>query len=149
MAPLFCILGCNYVDPLFYLFCILGCNIILRRSFILHLGGVIMCSENRWVQNSLWYAISWELILSLLASIRNNVWAYFLVHYVLHTSSTVLWYHWVFTQFSLHVWVSDYTSCLMIANLLYLNNGMLLSFPDSPILWPSTTTSTRGPQFNW
>ena len=58
-------------------------------------------------------------ILSLLAPTGNNARASFLVHQVPRTSSTVLWYRRMFTQFSLRVWVSEYTCRPMIANLLY------------------------------
>ena len=42
-------------------------------------------------------------ILSLLATTGNNARASFLVHQVLRTSATVLWYRRMFTQFSLRV----------------------------------------------
>ena len=48
-------------------------------------------------------------ILSLLAPTGNNARASFLVHQVPRTSATVLWYRRMFTQFSLRVWVSEYT----------------------------------------
>ena len=58
-------------------------------------------------------------ILSLLAPTGNNARVSFLVHQVPRTSATVLWYRRIFTQFSLRVWVSEYTCRPMIANLLY------------------------------
>ena len=58
-------------------------------------------------------------ILSLLAPTGNNARASFSVHQVPRTSATVLWYRRMFTQFSLRVWVSEYTCRPMIANLLY------------------------------
>ena len=58
-------------------------------------------------------------ILTLLAPRGNNVRASFLVYQVPRTSATVLLYHWIFTQFSLRVWASEYTCRPMIANLLY------------------------------
>ena len=57
-------------------------------------------------------------ILSLLAPTGNNAQVSFLVHQVPHTSATVLWYHRMFTQFSLRVWASEYRCRPIIANLL-------------------------------
>ena len=62
-------------------------------------------------------------ILSLLAPTGNNERALFLVHQVPHTSTTVLRYHQIFTQFSLCVRASEYTCHPMIANLLYMYSG--------------------------
>ena len=58
-------------------------------------------------------------ISSLLVLTGNNEQALFLVHQVSHTSTTVLRYRQMFTQFSLHVSASEYTCRPMIANLLY------------------------------
>jgi len=54
----------------------------------------------------------------LLAPTGDNARASFLVHQVPRTSASVLQYCWMFTQFSLHVWASEYTCRPMIANLL-------------------------------
>ena len=59
-------------------------------------------------------------ILSLLAPTGNNERASFLVHRAPRTSATALRYRRMFTQFSLRIWVSEYTCHPMIANLLYL-----------------------------
>ena len=63
--------------------------------------------------------VFWTAILALLAPTGNNERTSFLVLQIPHPSATVLRYRRMFTQFSLHVWTSEYTCCLMIANLLY------------------------------
>ena len=60
-------------------------------------------------------------ILSLLVWTGHNVWAPFSVNQAPHAFTTVVWYCWVLTQFSLRIWVSNYAYHLMIANLFYLS----------------------------
>ena len=61
-----------------------------------------MMSENRYIYLSIDF-FRQSIILTLLVSTGNNMWALFLVHPVSHTSATALRYHQVFMQFSLHV----------------------------------------------
>ena len=64
----------------------------------------------------------------IVASTGNNVWVSFLVHQIPCTSTTVLQYCQVFTQFSFYTRVSNYTRRLMIANLLYSIPKVLNSY---------------------
>ena len=58
-------------------------------------------------------------ILMLIATTGNNAQVSFLVHQVPCASATVWQYHGMYTQFSLHIWASEYTCWSIIANLLY------------------------------
>ena len=103
-----------------------------------------MVSENRYTYPMI--DVFRTVILSLLASTGNNVQVSFLVHQVLCTSATGSWYRRVFTQFSLHVWVPDYTCrpmtyhcwclcCVQLiaswwSHLVPLNKGWILYFLD-------------------
>ena len=81
--------------------------------------------SERYIQWCVWRYTSPKIdvfqtaILLLLAPTGNNARASFLVHQVPRTSATVLRYRRMFTQFSLHVWASEYTCRPMIANLFY------------------------------
>ena len=79
-------------------------------------------------------------IFSLLAPTGNNARASFLVDQLPRTSATVLWYRRMFTQFSLRVWVSEYTCRPMIANLLYYILPMLyMTLHDSTTFYHGPT----------
>ena len=80
-------------------------------------------------------------ILTLLVPTEDNVRVSFLVHQVPRTSATVLRYCRMFTQFSLHVWASEYTCRPMIVNLLHV----LKPFIQLHLVWARAyfTTSKR------
>ena len=88
-----------------------------------------MVSENRYTSPKI--DVFWTAILTLLAPTGNKAQASVLVHQVLCTSATVLWYLLMFMQFSLRVWASEYTCRPIIANLLYhrLRNICLWIYP--------------------
>ena len=76
-------------------------------------------SENRFTSPKI--DVFRMAILTLLVPTGDNVRASFLVHQVPRNSTTVLQYRQMFTQFSLHVWASEYTCHPIIANLLYVH----------------------------
>ena len=89
-------------------------------------------SENRYTSSKI--DVFWTAILTLLAPIGNNAWTSFLVHQVLCTSTTVLWYRRMFTQFpsvfeclSIPVvrWLLTYSiMSLLWARIVYLHGHM-------------------------